>query len=376
VFMPNWSSSKNPQAIWSGSRSRSGIGIENLTVNATAGGWAGIGMMGAVNSWVKGVRVHNPQRAHVMLYQSSHITIRDSLFYTGRGIHSQSYGFESFGSGSVLVENNIIRHRTSPISMNGPGSGIVIAYNYADDQPWDDPTNYQPGTMLYHEAGTDHWLAEGNDFGTIWHDDIHGSTHFQTLFRNLIRGDPAKGQNTPIIQLNSYARYFNIIGNVLGRGTYYTTYQPSGSTGGGNFNIYSLGASPGPPAPSDPLVKSTMFRWGNYDTVNNANRFEPSEVPSGIDPYPNSVPGSETLPSSFYLLAKPSWFGSIPWPPVGPDVTGGNISGYGGRAHKIPARVCWESLNQTNGSDFNAETCYGQSSDSRTPAAPSNLIVQ
>ena len=375
IRMPNWSGG-SPQAIWSAQRPRTGIGIENLTVDASSLGndSSGILFMGAVNSWVKNVRVNDPDRAHIRFYQSSRITVQDSLLYGGRRTHSTSYGFEVYGASDLLLQNNIIEKRTSPFSLSGPGSGTVIAYNYARNQPWDSPTNYQPGTVLWHEAGISHYLLEGNDFPTVWHDDIHGTTHFHTMFRNLIEGDAAKAANTSIIQLNSYGRYFNIVGNVLGRGTYYTTYEASGSTGGGDLFIYSLGQSPGAGVPNDALVKSTMFRWGNYDTVNNANRFLASEVPSGISPYPNSVPGSQTLPFSFYLSAKPAWFGSIPWPAIGPEVTGGNISGYGGRAYKIPARVCWESLSQTNGSDFNADTCY-PAGGANAPRAPTGVRI-
>src|SRR6266571_2475923 len=65
---------------------------------------------------------------------------------------------------------------------------------------------------------------------------------------------------------------------------------------------------------------------------------------SGISPYGNSVPANQTLPASFYLSAKPSWWGTMPWPAIGPDVTGGNIANVGGHAYKNPAQVCYESV--------------------------------
>jgi hypothetical protein len=378
IRMPNWSVAKWPVAIWSGQRPRRGVGIEDLTVDlsllsADDSGSAGILFMGAVNSWVRGVRVNDAWRAHIRFYQSSRITVRDSYLYDGKTIHSTSYGFEPYGVSDCLIENNIIDFRTSPFSISGPGSGCVIAYNYARNQPWDSPTDYQPGTILFHEAGISHYLLEGNDVGTVWHDDIHGTTQFHTIFRNLIRGDAAKSANTSILQINSYGRYFNIVGNVLGRGTYYTTYEPSGSTGGGNTFIYSLGEPPASGVPSDPLVKTTLFRWGNYDTVTLTNRFEPSEVPSGLGAFAQPVPSSQALPQSFYLPGRPPWFGSVLFPPAGPDVTDGDITGYDGRASRIPARVCFESLSAGDGSDFNADTCYGALF--RAPHAPSNVKI-
>jgi hypothetical protein len=116
----------------------------------------------------------------------------------------------------------------------------------------------------------------------------------------------------------------------------------------------------------DPLVAKTLMRWGNYDTANGAARFEPSEVPSGIGKYANAVPATRTLPASFYLAAKPSWWpASKAWPPVGPDVTGGNIAGLNGHANTIPAEDCYHHAmgGPADGSGnvltFSASSCYG-----------------
>jgi hypothetical protein len=94
------------------------------------------------------------------------------------------------------------------------------------------------------------------------------------------------------------------------------------------------------------------------------------------------VPASQTLPSSFYLPSKPSWFGSVAWPAIGPDVTGGNISGYAGHANKIPARVCYEgaALDPAYPSSnprvrlIDPATCYAAVIDVK-PNPPSNVIL-
>ena len=104
-----------------------------------------------------------------------------------------------------------------------------------------------------------------------------------------------------------------------------------------------------------------MMRWGNYDTVNRANRFLASEVPSGIGAYANPVPAGDTLPPSFFLNAKPGWWGTMPWPAVGPDVTGGDIPDIDGHAYKLPAQLCYDNATKdANGVliDFNADRCY------------------
>jgi hypothetical protein len=110
----------------------------------------------------------------------------------------------------------------------------------------------------------------------------------------------------------------------------------------------------------------SLTRWGNYDTANAAVRFEASEVPSTITPYGNPVPTTQALPPSFYLTSKPAWWSSSKaWPPIGPDVAGGNIMGLGGHANTIPAEDCFRGpmSGPADGSGgvltFNASTCYG-----------------
>jgi hypothetical protein len=369
----NWAAGKNPRAGWSQQRPRIGVGIEDLTINvgSVAGDSSGVVFMAATNSWVKGVRILRPDWGHIRFYQSAHITIESNFFYDGQSVLSTAYSMAIDSASDLLIQNNIYDQRSNPFAINGPCSGCVVAYNYVVFQPHGTGA-YQPGTVLYHEAGTDYMLIEGNDFPTIWHDDIHGTTHFHTHFRNMIVGHPNKNSNTQIFQINSYGRYVNIIGNVLGRSGYYTTYNGSSGT-----SIYDLGRSPGSPVPADAKVSSTMFRWGNYDTVNNSNRFLASEVPTGDPRYPVNVPATQTLPTSLYTNTKPAWFGTVAWPPIGPDVTGGTVSGYGGRANKIPARVCRERLANANGSDFNAATCYqAVGGDTTPPAVPTGLTIR
>jgi hypothetical protein len=114
------------------------------------------------------------------------------------------------------------------------------------------------------------------------------------------------------------------------------------------------------------------MRWGNYDTVNAAVRFLNIEVPSDFSDasgnpslFVNAVPANHNLPDSFYLNSKPSWWPvSKPWPAIGPDVTGGNISGVGGHAYTIPAQDCYSSVmggpadGRGSALNFNADTCY------------------
>src|SRR5207245_1907916 len=80
---------------------------------------------------------------------------------------------------------------------------------------------------------------------------------------------------------------------------------------------------------------------GTSDFVTGTSRFGVSEVPSVLSQFANPVPPNNILPASLYLSAKPSWFGSGTWPPIGPDVTGGQDPT--GHAYNIPSKLCYNN---------------------------------
>ena len=226
---------------------------------------------------------------------------------------------------------------------------------------------------------------EGNVGAGLYADLFHGTHNFITIFRNRYdgnepnNGNAVTGHANPLL-LFPFSRFFNVIGNVLGTSSYHTNYigakGSSGSTQ--DHSIYVIGTGPVTCCQAgDPLVQSTLMLWGNYDTVNNTVRFVNAEVPSGIANFPNPVPSSQVLPNSFYLNAKPSWFGSVPWPPIGPDVASGNIPNVGGHAYRIPAQDCYTTrmFGPADGTgsalSFNASSCYGTGG----PGAPTNLRI-
>jgi len=99
-----------------------------------------------------------------------------------------------------------------------------------------------------------------------------------------------------------------------------------------------------------------------------------SEIPTAAVPFVNGnpVPATHSLPSSFYLTTKPIWWGPMPWPAIGPDVTGG--TGPGGFSYAIPAQACYNN-SAKDGSGiliFDANACYYSQ---QRPAPPTNLKV-
>jgi hypothetical protein len=388
IYLPNWRSGQTPGAWWNTSANASWLhdtGVEDLSIDITSvgTGLAAVAMHGTYNCWVKGVRsitndvTGGSELFHILMINGFHNTIRSNYLYGPDGPDgNQRYAISLIVASQILIENNTFDHTTSGPVPNGPVHGSVIAYNYILNA-----TMTSGGTVLHGYTGMN--LHEGNEMSGINEDIIHAPHYFETAFRNLFDRDTNNaGVNvTTPLMIHSHGRFSNIVGNVLGNGsaaTYETTLNDCADC------IYSLGwqgndsFTGASRVANDTDVKRTLFRWGNWDTETAATRWcgnssntgwvancaSTTEVPSTLTNYPNSIPSTETLPSSLYLSAKPSWFGSVTYPPIGPDVSSGAISGYANHANKIPARVCYESLSDDPAYGgtlmiFNATTCYG-----------------
>ena len=372
LYSPNWRSSQSPGAWWASTPIQN-AGLEDLSVDATnAGGQMDVAIYNAEDDWVRGVRLIRTcmcERSLVQLNMATHCAVADSYLYGTQG-QSENYGVESYGGSDNLVANDIFQHVVAPQVIQ-QSLGSVFAYNYAINDTYADGEgiHWMADEFIQHNAGVEFNLYEGNIGPGFGGDVFHGNQLANTLFRNYFLGtDPGRMDDTTVIPLQSYIRYMNIVGNVLGTPGTTTKYQVDGGIGIDGV-VYNLGGGNTEGAVTvapDPLVAKTLLRWGNYDTANGAARFEPSEVPSGIGKYANAVPATRTLPASFYLAAKPSWWpASKAWPPIGPDVTGGNISGLNGHANTVPAEDCYHHTmgGPADGSGnvltFSASSCYG-----------------
>jgi hypothetical protein len=289
------------------------------------------------------------------------------------------------------------------------------------------------GMYASHNAGSSFNLLEGNATTDFIGDDVWGTSDLITIFRNHAVGwQPASDnggnayQNTLGLNLLSGVRAVNVIGNVFGEPGYHTQYQAyATSTSGGDYtttdggtpqsgggsysqSIYGLGWSNtgclgccSTPPTCDSLTYSTLMRWGNYDVVDAAVEWNSTEGSPAAVAYVNAnSPTTETLPNSFYLTARPSWFRSVAFPPYGPDVIGGTTgictsgtydglwvtssaqcaggsytaSSWGGHANANPAQDCYLNVmgGPPDGSgsvlSFDANVCY-----TPPPASPTNL---
>jgi hypothetical protein len=385
IYMPNWSSSKSPQAWWPTSPIVS-AGVENLSIDSSHASNESVGIFNCSGCWVSGIRSIDPARSHVMAWQSPHTTVQNSYFYRTANQSSSSYGLEFNNSSDSVAQNNIFQQLSAPYVNNGSCSGCVMSYNFDVNNLYNSGGgvyNYQQQSWYPHTAGDDHILAEGNQGAGMYSDNFHGTHQFQTLFRNAYNGRQPNNGNTTTgglgaLLINAYSRFYNVVGNVLGTSSFGRYRSDMG--GGSGSAIVAVGIGDG--VPNDPDTGRTLMMWGNYDTVTGAVRWcgnssspgwsstcaNTSEVPSGIANYANPVPASTSLPASFYLNGKPAWWpSSKPWPAIGPDVTGGNLSAYAGHAYSIPAADCYSNVMRGaadgTGSvlSFSAAACYGTS---------------
>jgi hypothetical protein len=390
------------------------VGIQNLSLDVSGISQNGIITMCQTcsNVWMTGVRQINgtaggvAARNHVLVLGSNHITINNSYFY-GANPAANGYGVDwSYGTSDSIAYNNIAQHMPSAWMME-TSVGNVFAYNYAVDNYFG--SNWQQCDLFHHGGGDYYNLFEGNVGICVTEDDLHGTAFADTFYRNRLSGfDPAteggaRESNTMAIQQAAYARYPNYVANVLGTSGYhkiYTNAAPStASCGSGNVGmIYMEGWSDQNGAAFSPtcigtsfnlnndlLVASSTMKWGNYDTVNGSVQENSGETASGASTYPGLSSPSTSFPASFILGSTPSWWqfpsgSTAPFPGIGPDVTGGNISGVAGHAWLNPAANCY--LNNmggsTNGSSgpltFNSSACYPTTTASSSgPGAPLNL---
>ena len=393
---PNWTSAKSPQAWWPTGPIEY-VGLKDVSIDSTNDGSPGtlsgsITFYNADNGWVTGVRTIATNRSAVWTISTQHMTVRENYFFLARNSTSTSYGYECYAGADALVESNIFQAIAGPLTINGACLDIVLDYNYATTAFYTSSSGWSIPTSNLHGSDTDFDLYEGNVSAQLAADLFHGPHNMDTFFRNQVNGSyPQCWQsgstwptstygactgNLGAFQFLSFSRFFNVIGNVI-LGTGYTS---------GSSPVYFNLAQGESPSPADPATASSLMRWGNWDSATNATRWcgnssdtgwattcgSTSEIPTGYMFFPNTVPtlgdtgiGQGALPASFYYASKPSWWPSgKPWPLIGPDVTGGNISGTAGHANTNPAEDCFINVmgGSTNGGTgpftFSRATCY------------------
>lgn len=323
IYMRNWSAGFSPRMFQSVTAAGviKNVGIENIHVEGTGTCPHNISFNYAENCWVKDVDLNNGNSTLLSLYICKNFEARHSKFRANYTVGVGSYSVLAIYCSRLLIEDNIFNGEDSgvgaPILQTGT-SGSVVAYNYVRHASGVNWTGYISGNHNTHPHFN---LFEGNYAPQIYSDYVHGSSSDMTFFRNRLEGQDEydvppvpSTSNTHAITLEYLQRYYNVVGNVLGKVGYHTNYERSGSPVADWMEdaIYKLGYEGTYTDVSDPLVLSTLLRHGNYDTVNGAILWDPAIA-------------NHTLPASLRYTSKPSWWPSellVPWPPINPSSPG------------------------------------------------------
>ncbi|HWE84234.1 MAG TPA: hypothetical protein VG267_04775 [Terracidiphilus sp.] len=376
-------------------------GVEDLQVRANNTGYATNFLLDmCAYCWLRGVESNYADGDHVTVQWGYRDEVRDSYFSNAYlhvpGAHDSDIEIGLKTSAS-LIENNIIERTHTSVMPQWGAAGNVIAYNYTMGEFDSEAPNVVTGGVDYHGAHPQFNLLEGNVLTAIYADSVWGSSSDTTAFRNWIVGtnrvctpltgrapaDCANGhygfQAARAVQLSYLSTRNNLLGNVIGSARMqalkgYSAPVPQAPTleypqkrpyetavgitfgyGSANDDGTGTGCAGGTPPCHAAKTSATDLLHGNFNNAGGTVSW---------------IPGlTHALPASFYLAKKPDWWGRLPFPATGPDVTGG--SGPGGHSYGNPAQACYMRI--MGGSDggagspleFNARRCYGP-----TPQTP------
>jgi hypothetical protein len=333
LYLSNWRTSQQPQA-WFATNTITNVGVEDLSVDTTNESASAFGstfhVLACNKCWVAGVRSIDTNRSHIATLYSTHNVIRDNYMFRNQSDLTVSYGYEIGGGWYHLLENNISQQITdSDPSCTAPCAGNVIDYNFDIDNSYGSGSGYIVSPFFLHSGGDVMNLWEGNIGPGFSTDNIHGTHHLETVYRNTLPGwqsycpgvtGGCVVQTIPIT-LTAGSRYMNIIGNVLGQaatpltgalnfantyscaaissiaacsaayqtndthdamiydlGYILNTYSPvaysfCNSLPYGSCTSTGSGATSTPYGDWDPQVYGYLLRWGNYDVVTGAVRW-------------------------------------------------------------------------------------------------------
>jgi len=265
--------------------------------------------------------ITNAPHAEVAVLDSHNFNIQGNYMAFHQAYDSNArYGVQIGEYSTVgLVENNVLQGHNAGVIIQGGANGIIVSYNYTDlgftiGSP---AANVQAGGYGCHGDLANFNLFEGNIAPYYACDYFWGANRTSTQLRNWwkrvnfynVSGSISSPVNTAIF-IDSTNYFHNSVGNILGLPNqfgYGSGANPTYCVGYGRLT----GSGDVPPGPvNDQLAVNRAFMHGDFDYA------------SATINWSNGV--THTLPSSYYLASKPSWWcPNMAWPPLGPDV---NIS--------------------------------------------------
>src|SRR5580698_2572306 len=353
-------------------------GVENLQVHANNSGYAAnFGISECAYCWIMGVESIDTGGNHVEVDWGYHDEIRDSYF---SGVLPHAPGARgsdiqiALNTTASLVENNIVE--LGSLRLSSGVAGNVVSYNYwageSDRNSADaaiDGINPRGGYLQFN-------LMEGNVLTTMHSDPDSFASGRATAYRNWMIGGrlicSSIGGRDTVNCMDSKSRYGipatrtaenslpgaspNLVGNVVGIAQMQFAVDSSSL-------LVEKGSAEYAPRQND----SAGVHGSSSDYLEVRD--------DGANIQAEGV--SQTLPATFYLSGRPSWWGSMPFPATGPDVTGG--FGPEGQSYGNPAQACY--FRAMGGSDeaarrpltFDAGRCYGTGHP--TPKPPAGLTA-
>jgi hypothetical protein len=292
-------------------------GAEDLKIQQTTNtGTQNLSVYFAKYCWFKNIESANCYKYHCQLQYAFRCEVRDCYLHDAQGSTSTgNYGISlAFASAFNLIENNIVNNCIAAFILAEMAQGNVYGYNYSHNIQYS-PTNWLQADLSSHDAHPMMNLYEGNVAHMLIADLSHGSSSHNTVFRNYLSGwQPFRTSQNRAVELDNYSTYWNVVGNVLGCTN--ISFQLS-TNGPGDMTslvkvLMMFGYRCAPPfIYTDPNVHNTALIQANYCIGAGA---------AGVPP--DQSIGVAKPPPSCYLPGKPDWWGSGPWPPIGPDVPG------------------------------------------------------
>lgn len=296
-------------------------GLENIILHNAGASRDTVMMQGAWRCFIKDCELINSVRRHVWQFGGAQCSFTGSTFRQGNGADwssaytsDRAYGlFVGQHTSFTLIENCIFRELSYPIALEGASMGTVIGYNFITNVMNTTLDTGKPSTGN-HGAHPAMALVEGNFFAArISMDSYWGSSSHWPFLRNrvFIVGNQAGQQVTQywvVFDLWKKNRYHSVIGNIFGiQGLENNLDVPSGASINSGSTIKAIrrrgadNANHTTWSGYDPQVAATLLWHGNW-----------LSFPVGVQWDPAIA--DRTIPSSYYLSAKPSFQGNLPWP--------------------------------------------------------------
>lgn len=313
--------------------------IDNLDSGGTTNGKDTVGLFGAVDCWMKNVKIYGNWRRAVWDYASLYFTFTGCIIEGGVPIGAdfdpqytsdRAYGifFGPWTSGA-LVEHNAFSKLTNAIAYEGAVSNIAVGYNYFTNAWWqtlsDKPYRF---SIISHGASPMFVVMEGNWASTRFRfDNSWGTGTFYLVTRNRIQATDRGAIQAQRYTFDVEAGQWNhsVVGNIIGGGTGGVTegrYQYTGENRpyeASTSAIRTLGywsAAVSDSTNFDVGVVNSMLWWRNW-CYRMSNAFAGSGVVNETQNVVNT--NYFVVPNSMYYASRPSWATKW-WPVYDPDV--------------------------------------------------------